>query len=54
MADLALDLYQVISDFYGTAEDAVKANSATVTGIQVKFGVQDLPGIEPYHHPALS
>ncbi len=51
---VALDLYQVISDFYGTAEDAVKAISATVTGIQVKFGVQDLPGIEPYHHPALS
>ncbi|WP_436530081.1 hypothetical protein [Actinoplanes sp. HUAS TT8] len=50
---IALDLYQVISDFYGAAEDAVKAISATVTGIQANFGVKDLPGIDAYHHPAL-
>lgn len=45
-------MYEEISTFFGTADAVIKALAGAVASVEVRLAVDDLPGIQPYRHPA--
>lgn len=48
----AYDLYQEISEFFGTAEHVLRAIGGTIRSFDAELSVRDLPAVQPYRHPA--
>ncbi|BCJ40398.1 hypothetical protein GCM10010168_32580 [Actinoplanes ianthinogenes] len=50
---MAWDIYQIISDLFGNAEDAIKLISSAVQTADVFRSVKTLGDVKPFHNPAL-